>query len=104
MSRKPDAVISDLHACAGVGSECQRCSKTCAYGCARDLKVEAAATIHNLTDKLEAAKRAIRHLLIEHVAIGGDGCELCAMRGKDCHGDCVRYAEWAGSEGGGVGR
>lgn len=101
MSRKPQEIESDLHACAGVGSECQRCSKTCAYGCARDLKVEAAAMIHNLADKLEAAKRAIRHLLI---VSGSAGCELCAMRAKECHNDCQEYAEWAGSEGGGVGR
>lgn len=101
MSRKPKEVIGDLHACAGVGSECQRCSKTCAYGCARDLKVEAAAMIRNLADKLEAAKRDIKKLLIE---ADSSGCELCAMSVKGCPGDCQEYAEWAGSEGGGNGR
>lgn len=44
----PQEMIKSLRACAGVGSECKYCVKTVGYGCARDLKMEAAQIIETL--------------------------------------------------------
>lgn len=41
----PEEIVESLRACAGVGSECKRCTLTVGYGCARDLKIKAAALI-----------------------------------------------------------
>lgn len=41
----PKEIVESLRACAGVGSECKRCTLTVGYGCARDLKLAAANLI-----------------------------------------------------------
>lgn len=41
----PEQLVKSLRACAGSGSECRYCAKEVGYGCARDLKVEAANLI-----------------------------------------------------------
>lgn len=55
---KPAEMVKSLHACAGVNSECKRCFKEFGYGCARDLKIEAAAMIQELAAENERNRRA----------------------------------------------
>lgn len=55
---KPAEMVKSLHACAGVNSECKRCVKECGYGCARDLKMEAAAMIKEMAAEIEKYRRA----------------------------------------------
>ena len=54
---KVDEIIKCLHACAGINSECKRCLKTVGYGCARDLKMEAAAMIQEMAAEIENLRR-----------------------------------------------
>lgn len=54
---KVDEMIKCLHACAGINSECKRCLKTVGYGCARDLKMEAAAMIQEMAAEIENLRR-----------------------------------------------
>lgn len=42
-------IVKDLHACASEG--CKRCSRSLGYGCARDLKRDAAAMIERLKEE-----------------------------------------------------
>lgn len=54
---KPAEIVKCLHACAGVNSDCKRCLKTVGFGCARDLKMEAAAMIQNMAAEIESMRR-----------------------------------------------
>lgn len=54
---KVDEMIKSLHACAGVNSDCKRCIKTVGFGCARDLKMEAAAMIQDMAAEIEKMRR-----------------------------------------------
>lgn len=54
---KADEIIKCLHACAGINSECKRCLKKVGYGCARDLKMEAAAMIQEMAAQIENLRR-----------------------------------------------
>lgn len=42
-------IVKDLNACAVEG--CKHCSRSLGYGCARDLKLEAAAIIEKLKEE-----------------------------------------------------
>lgn len=53
----PAEMVQCLHACAGVGSECKQCLKEFGYGCARDLKMEAAAMIQALAADNESKRQ-----------------------------------------------
>ena len=46
----PEEMVKSLRVCAGVGDYgCKYCKKQFAYGCARDLKIEAAAMIEEMS-------------------------------------------------------
>lgn len=63
---KVDEMIKSLHACAGVNSDCKRCIKTVGFGCARDLKMEAATMIHDLAAENEDLKKENENLRREN--------------------------------------
>ena len=42
-------IVKDLHACASEG--CKRCSRSVGYGCARDLKRDAAVMIEKMKEE-----------------------------------------------------
>lgn len=52
----PEEIAGSLRACAGIGSECKRCALTVGYGCARDLKIEAAKLIEEWIKEREVKK------------------------------------------------
>ena len=55
---KADEIVKCLHACAGRnGDSCKQCLKAVGYGCARDLKMEAAAMIQSMAAEIEKAGR-----------------------------------------------
>lgn len=49
----PKELIRSLRACAGFQSSCRECIKKSAFGCARDLKLEAAALIEKWNEERE---------------------------------------------------
>ena len=51
----PEQLVKSLRACAGIGSECRYCAKEVGFGCARDLKVEAAEMLERLIQEKTAA-------------------------------------------------
>lgn len=49
-----EILVQSLKACANLTAECRKCHKAFGLGCARDLKLEAAALLQTLGRSLEA--------------------------------------------------
>lgn len=53
----PEQLVKSLRACAGAGSECRRCAKEVGFGCARDLKIQAADMLEKLVKERETGEK-----------------------------------------------